>query len=83
MNEDMQSVINELLEKFKEMETLQKAGDDEGALNVLGTITDKEIKILEGLGKTFTQMALDIQYFKNQKTEVDTDEFKINIDEGE
>lgn len=67
----MDNIMNEkltvLINKFQEAETLHKLGDDEGALKILETISDSEIRILEGLGRTFTKMAEDIKTIKSEK----------------
>jgi hypothetical protein len=67
MNGYLQETLNKVTDKFKKMEAFHTLNDDDSALEILQTITDDEIKVLESIGKTFLTMAEDIKYFKNEK----------------
>lgn len=67
MNTYLNEMLDKVLEKFKKMEAFHSINDDDSALEVLHTISDDEIKVLESIGKTFQTMAEDITYLKNEK----------------
>jgi K+/H+ antiporter YhaU regulatory subunit KhtT len=69
MNTYLQESLDKIISKFKKMEAFHTLNDDDSALEILQTISDDEIKVLESIGKTFVTMAEDIRYFKNEKKE--------------
>jgi K+/H+ antiporter YhaU regulatory subunit KhtT len=69
LNTYLQETLDKVVNKFKKMEAFQTLNDDDSAFEILHTITDDEIKVLESIGKTFVTMADDIRYFKNEKKE--------------
>lgn len=69
MNPILNEKLNALMEKFQQMEMFHELGDDESALETLKTISNEEIRILESLGKTFTDMANNIKHYQFGKGE--------------
>jgi hypothetical protein len=69
MNAYLNETLDKVISKFQKMEAFHTLNDDNSAIDILHTITEDEIKVLESIGKTFSTMAKDIRYLKNEKKE--------------
>lgn len=71
MNNYLSEMLNKILDKFQKMEAFHSINDDDSALEILNTVTEEEIKVLESIGKTFIDMGENIRHLKNEnKTNV-------------
>lgn len=66
MNNLLNEKLNGMLEKFQKMEMFHSINDDESALEVLKTIEDEEIKVLNSIGVQLITMAETIKEYKTE-----------------